>query len=571
MTGLPPEVFERIGGGAGDHPTAAPAASTTSTLSHPQQWFTQWATGRTADDTGPPVSEWSAWNYTALYTALSLIAQTIACLPLKVYRRRDDGGQDVEMGHPAADLLGVQFNGNTGSMTGRETQVGHLLAWGNSYTQIVRTRRGELLELNPIGPDVVCPETTDGGDLFYKVRAIDSKIRKQEEVELGRAEVLHVPGFSFDSLVGVSPIRVARDTIRAGQGQDRRAQRFVTKGFRKAGVIELPAGKRFKSQAEAEEFRAGVASVHNQEDAEDRPLILQDGAKWQETGVDPESAQLLESRQFSRGEIAGLYKIPPHLMGDMDKTTAWGTGIEELNIGFAVYCLVPILRRFEQETNRKLFRPDLYPSDRGLFVEHSLDGLLRGDVLKRSQALEIKRRNGVISVNEWRRLEGMNPTSGGDYFLVPMNMTRLDEEGNDLTPPEPTPAPAPAAPPNERDANAKVVAAAFRQTLTRGLARCLRKEAAEAVKLARRPGEFVAGVEEFYGRHAEQVRELFDTPLTAGFADRHLTRSKGELLTAAECGAGELAASVAACVEKWGVERVAELAVELTGGLAHAV
>lgn len=562
MTGLPSEVFERIGGGA-----TAPepsASASTSTLASPQPWFTSWATGRPPGESGPPVNEWAAWNYTALYTALSLIAQTIACLPLKVYRRRADGGQDEEPGHPATRLLGVEFNPNTASMTGRETQVGHLLSWGNSYTQIVRNRRGELLELNPLGPDVVCPETDDSGDLFYKVRALDSKTRKQDDATLRRDEVLHVAGFSFDSYVGVSPIRVARDTIAAGKGQDRRAQRFVSKGFRKAGVIELPPGKRFKPDStELAEFRAGIARVHNAEDAEDHPMILVDGAKWQETGVDPEAAQLLESRMFSRGEIAGLYKIPPHLMGDMDKTSAWGTGIEELNIGFAVYCLVPILRRFEQELNRKLFAPG-----DGLFVEHSLDGLLRGDVLKRSQALEIKRRNGVVSENEWRRLEGMNPKPGGDVYLIPLNMRRVDADGNDLDP-EPaaganvrTPdAPAPA---NGRAADA------LRKTLARGLARCLRKEAAEVCKLAKRPAEFVAGVEEFYERHAAQVRELYDTGLTAGFADRHLSRSKDDLLTAAECPPAALADRVAACVERWQTERVAELVADLQGELAHA-
>jgi HK97 family phage portal protein len=562
MTGLPRETFERIGGN-----TAEPAASLGgSTLANPSPAFFSWATNRSPDDVGPAVNEWSAWNYTALYTALSLIAQTIACLPLKVFRRRADGGQDVVSDHPAANLLGVQFNANTASMTGRETQTGHLLSWGNSYTQIVRSRRGELLELNPLGPDIVTAETTDEGDLFYTVRAVDSKTRKQDDVTLPREQVLHVPGFSFDSLVGISPIRVARDTIRGGLGQDRRAMRFVSKGFRKAGVIELPPGKKFKSKAEADEFRNGVAEVHNQSDAEDRPLILQDGAKWQETGVDPESAQLLESRMFSRGEIAGLYKIPPHLMGDMDKTTAWGTGIEELNIGFAVYCLVPILRRFEQELNRKLFRPDLDPEEAGLFVEHSLDGLLRGDVLKRSQALEIKMRNGVISDNEWRRLEGMNPKPGGDMFMMPMNMTRLDEDGTNLDP-EPAGADVRTPPPTPPSGKALH---ALRKTLARGLARCLRKEAAEAVKLAKRPAEFVAGVEEFYSRHAAQVRELYDTDLTAGFADRHLSRSKGDLLTASECSAAELADRVAACVERWQTERVAELVADLTGELAHA-
>ncbi len=562
MTGLPKETFDRIGGGADPVRTSAPLAAT-SNLSSPQPWLVQWATG--GDGTSAtPVNEFSALNYPAFYSGVSLVAGIIASLPLKVYRKRADGGQDEESGHPAARLLAREFNPNTSAMTGREAGVGHLMCWGNSYAQIVRTRRGELLDLYPLGPDVVCVEANPRNELVYEVRAYDRPRESRDDVTLPRDQVLHVAGFSFDSLAGISPVRVMRQTLRQGLAQDRQATRFVTRGFRSPGVIELPAGKSFADEAEARQFRAGVSAVHNKEDGDTELLVLQDGAGWKAIGVSPENAQLLESRKFTRGEIAGILHIPPHLMGDVEKESSWGTGVEEQNIGFVIYCLLPILRRVEQEANRKLFRPDLLPGDDGLYVEHVLAGLLRGDSEKQSKVIRSHMEIGLLSVNEGRRLLGWNPLPR-DVRYYPLNFGRVDAAtGEDIPPPEPA---AKAPPPAKADVR---VATAFRKALTRGLAKCLRKEAAEAVKAAKKPGEFVAWVDDFYGRHAEQVRELFDHDLTAGFADRHLARSRDDLLAAAECRPAELVERVAAAVDKWHTERAADLAADLQGELAHA-
>jgi hypothetical protein len=286
--------------------------------------------------------------------------------------------------------------------------------------------------------------------------------------------------------------------------------------------------------------------------------------------VNPEAAQLLESRKFTRGEIAGIYHIPPHLLGDVEKNTSWGSGIEELNIGFVVYCLLPILRQIEQERTRKLFRPDLLPGDRGLFVEHNLAGLLRGDSKKQAETIQIYINLGILAVNEARRLLGFNPAPGGNVRFFPLNMGRIDADtGEDLPPPEGgqsgrTPPASPGT-----GAAAKALAA-LRKTLARDAARLLRKEAAEAVKAAKRPSEFGAWLTDFYARHAAAVAELFDTGLTAGFAERHVERSKAELLAASECRPAELAERVATTVDRWHAERLADLMTDL-GGLTHAV
>lgn len=561
MTGLPRETFQHIGG------DSAPKAFT-STLNNPQPWFTQWATGG-SEGQPPFVSEFTEYSFSALFTAITLISGTIASLPCKVFRKRKDGGQDEVLDHPAVGLMQKEYNPNTSSITGRETEVGHLLAWGNSYAQIVRSRAGELLSLQPIGPDVVCVEADGNGALEYRVRSYDRTREKREDVTLKRHEVLHTPYSSFDALLGVSPIRVAKSTVRMGLAQDKQAERFVTKGMRSPGVLEMPTGKKFRTDAEATQFRARWMALHNNEESDTSTPILEDGMTWKEAGFNPESAQLLESRRFTRGEVAGLYHIPPHLMGDVEKNTSWGSGIEELNIGFISYCLMPILLRIEQERNRKLFRPDKYKADKGLFVEHILAGLLKGDSSKQATTLQTYLNLGVLTVNEVRRILGHNPAKWGNVSYFPLNTGRVNADTGEVLPQEAA-QPAVKKPeplPTTTDRDAGKLAVAFRKTMSHGLARCLRKEAAEAIQAAKKPNEFTTRIDDFYSRVSDQIRELFDTPLTVGFADRHIERSKSELLTAAECRPDELVQRVTAAVDKWPTDRVVDLMNELSCSL----
>lgn len=573
MTGLPREMFERIGGGAGGTLVPAPsAAGDTSGLVNPATWLVNALTGRT--DSAIPVSPRTGYQFAPLVSVVSLIAKVVASLPCKVYRKRPDGGQDEVDDHPAHGLLQREYNGNTSSYTGRNAEVGHLLTWGNAFAQIVRNGRGDLLELRPIGPDVVCVGSNTAGELVYDVRAYDRQREKRDDQTLRRWEVLHTPYMTFDALVGVSPVMAAKSTIRTGIAQDRQAERFVLKGLRSPGAIKLPQGEKFDTVEEARAYRERWQLIHGGEESDSSIPILEDGAEWVSLGTDPATAQLLESRQFTRGEIAGLYHVPPHLIGDTEKTTGWGTGIEEQNIAWVVYCLLPIMRAIEQEKNRKLFRPDKYPQDKGLVVEHVLAGLLRGDSKKLAETIRSYMMIGLLTVNEARKLLGWNPIAGGNVRLTPMNMIRTDDQGNDLPPPEPA-GKGSGSKTVRRDKaarrTAKTNAAAFRKVLARDVARFLRKEAAEATQAAKKPATFGAWVEGFYQRHADQVRELFDTPLTAGFADRHLARSKADLLAASECRPADLAERVGAVVEKWHTDRVADLVAELSGELTHAV
>jgi HK97 family phage portal protein len=561
MTGIPSETLERIGqSDTGPPPVGSP--SSLSFLGSGPNWHTS-LMGLGGNHAEIRVNEFTALNYQAFFTCVKLIANTISSLPFKVYNRRPDGGQDELPDHPAARILAREFNPNTSAITGRQAQIGHLLTWGNSYTQIVRRRNGELLRLQPLGPDLVTPDTDANGNLYYTVRD-----REQGTLAtLSREEVLHIPFYTFDSLVGYSLVALNRGLIRQGLGQDRQAERFVTAGMRPPGALRFREGSKFKSEAEAIQFRERLRAIHAKSDGDQQIIILEDGAEWQSLGTDPEKSQLLESRRFTRDEMASVFQIPPVMIGGSANTYN-GTGVEELNIWFATYCLMPILELIEQEYDRKLFADDMT-----LFVKHELKGLLRGDALKRAQALKVQMDAGIITVNEWREMENMNPVEGGDVRYAPLNMARIDSNGEDILPPERPPAslpatPSPATPPSQQQSAewVKSVLADLRKKLAQDIGRALRKEAAEAIKAAKKPAEFVTWIETFYDRHAEQVREVYDTQATAGWAERHLAESRAQLLAAAECQPAELVDRVTRAVEKWPTDRLAQI----TGEISHA-
>jgi len=566
---LPKVVNNRSGG---EIERAAPEASS---LMNPAPWFTQWATGD-KDGTGQVwVNEVTAMNFAAFYTCVKLIASTIATLPCRVFRRRSDGGQDEVIGHPVELLLNHEFNPNTASLVGREAEIGHMLSWGNSFTQIIRTNAGEIVQLNPLGPDIITPKVDSKGALRFHIT--DRETGQEIEDPLRRDEVVHVPYFTFDSMVGMSPVQVSKGLLRQGMGQDKQAERFVTKGLRAPGAIKMP--NKFKTPAEAIQWRERFRQLHNSPNSDLEIIVLENGAEWQALGVNPEAAQLLQSRKFTRGELAGVYHIPPHLVGDVEKTTAWGTGIEELNIGFVVYCLLPILKRIEQERTRKLFNPRK-KEDKGLFVEHILSGLLRGDSLKQSQTIRELMMLGILAINEARRILGYNPVPGGNVRFFPLNMGRIDEYGNDVSPPEvesaaEETAEMTTAPIKKKEtADASSIIEPLRKMVLSGVARCVRKEGEQAIKAARKPAEFSKWVSDFYGRHAEMVQEtivpaveawraVFGMNDPSDYAARHCQRSVSELLSAAQGDPNELESRVTKLVDKWHFERAADLITEL--------
>ena len=413
--------------GRGWNRIRAAAASFGSTLSAPQQWFVNFMTGNSNPDGGPVVNEFTALNYLAVYQCVSLIAATIARLPLVTYRSIDEGCEHAK-DRSEYRLLMTEFNPRMSAMTGRECGNAHLLTWGGSFTQIVRnTARTKVLQLNPLGPDVVRIRV-EGEKTVYDVY---QRGTNQLLATVPAEDMLHVVGLSFDGLAGYSQIRIAKDAIRGGLAQDQESMRFITRGIRPPGAVKSPAGKKFKDKQHAQRWRAEFNEIHATQNSSQNVVVLEDGADWQDLGVDPKNAQLLESRRFSKLEICGLYRTPPHLVGVVDVATSWGTGLAEMAQGWVDYCLLDWMTRIEQEYNRKLFvdDPDVY-------CRHSVDELLRGRLLDRTQARQIQHMRGIITDNEWRRSEHLNTVEGGDIRHFPLAEGRIDLDGETLPMPE---------------------------------------------------------------------------------------------------------------------------------------
>ncbi len=548
---------------------APPGPQAGSTLAAPEQWFVNFATGNPTGEQGPAVNEFTAYNYLAVFDCVSLIASKIAGLPLVAYR---DNGTSKK---PAKDrseynLLLTEFNPESSALIAREAGIAHLLTWGNSYTQIVWNKSGsKVIELRVLGPDVTKPVRGRDRGIGYEVY---QRGTAQLLDTLAPEDVLHVPGLSFDGLVGYSPIRVARSAIRSGMAQDKEAEKFITGGIRPPGVIQYPAGQKFRDEQDAIQFRDRFLRIHGGPDSARQAMILENGATWQQIGIDPKSAQLLDSRKYSRKEICGLYRVPPHLVGDVDSSTSWGTGIAEQTQGFVDFCLMGWIARVEAELKRKLGKddPDVY-------YRHRTEDLLRGDLFKRTQAREIQHRRGILMDNEWRTDEHMDPLEGGNVRHFPLNEALIDEDGNVTSgaagsmsapdvPPPPTDAPAPEQTEPKEPPVPPKQAASLRKALVAGALRCLRLESRAAAKAAEKPGQFLAWADEFYAKHLDMVTDhcghVAEALALPDYPARHIERSKAELLALADLPASKLAEAVERVCARWTGERLADIAVE---------
>jgi len=401
-------------------------ASEGTTSDRPAGWFLKWANGGPSNVGGTNVTEQTSLNYLAIFACVSLISSTIASLPLVTYQRK--GRSRVRATNTDIyKILHDELNVNMSAMTGREAGIAHILTWGNSFSQIVTNKSGsKVLGIYPQGPDVVRVCKNNSGDLYYEIMQRNSN---KVLATLQADEMLHVPGLGFDGMVGYSPIRVAKTAINTGLRMEKEAERFITRGIRPPGAIKFPAGTKFRDDQDAIKYRNNFKSIHANEDGSEEIMILEDGADWMQLGIDPESAQLLESRKFTRRELCGIYRVPPHMIGDVEASTSWGTGIEEQKNAFVTFCLLTWMKRIEQEYNRKLFG-----GSKDTYCEHLAEGMMRGSMKTRADSLKIMHERGIITDNEWREIENLNPLPGGDVRHYNLSEGRIDENGNTIPP-----------------------------------------------------------------------------------------------------------------------------------------
>ena len=379
--------------------------------------------GRTTS--GKPVNERTAMQTTAVYACVRILAEAVASLPLHVYEYQDDGGKKLVHDHPLYYLLHDEPNPEMTSFVFRETLMSHLLIWGNAYAQIIRDGAGRVLGLYPLLPDKMDVQRDDKGNIYYVYsRNSDENpmFKEYGDIRLKAEEVLHIPGLGFDGLIGYSPIAMAKNAVGMTLACEEYGASFFANGANPGGVLEHPGVLKDPSKVRESwnSVYRGVSNAH-------KIAVLEEGMKYQQIGIPPEEAQFLETRKFQINEIARLYRIPPHMVGDLDKSSF--SNIEQQSLEFVKYTLDPWVIRWEQSLQRSL----LLPGEKGkYFIKLNVDGLLRGDYQSRMNGYAVGRQNGWFSANDIREMENMNPIpdeEGGNLYLINGAMTKLADAG----------------------------------------------------------------------------------------------------------------------------------------------
>lgn len=379
--------------------------------------------GRTTS--GKPVNERTAMQTTAVYACVRILAEAVASLPLHVYEYQDDGGKKLVHDHPLYYLLHDEPNPEMTSFVFRETLMSHLLIWGNAYAQIIRDGAGRVLGLYPLLPDKMEVQRDDKGNIYYVYsRNSDENptFKEYGNIKLKAEDVLHIPGLGFDGLIGYSPIAMAKNAVGMTLACEEYGASFFANGANPGGVLEHPGVLKDPSKVRESwnSVYRGVSNAH-------KIAVLEEGMKYQQIGIPPEEAQFLETRKFQINEIARLYRIPPHMVGDLDKSSF--SNIEQQSLEFVKYTLDPWVIRWEQSLQRSL----LLPGEKGkYFIKLNVDGLLRGDYQSRMNGYAVGRQNGWFSANDIREMENMNPIpdeEGGNLYLINGAMTKLADAG----------------------------------------------------------------------------------------------------------------------------------------------
>jgi HK97 family phage portal protein len=408
-----------------------------------------WATPPTS--TGLAVNEYTALNYSAFFGAVALISSQVAAPPLILYKRLTAGGKDRLPKHSLYWLLHDEPNPEMSSFVFRESMTAHAITWGNGYAEIERDGADRPKALWPLTPNRVTPMRDRNKNLVYEVQNPDGG----KPTYLPMRNMLHLPGLGFDGTMGYSVVSKARESIGLGLATERFGGSFFGNGATFGGILKHPgklsdnAKKHLVDQIETK--HQGLSRAH-------RFLLLQEAMDYVQTGVPPEAAQFLQTREFQIIEICRWLMLPPHKLRDLSRATF--SNIEQQAIEFVTDTLRPWFVRWEQEINRKL----ILPLEQGIqFAEHLVDSLLRGDIASRYAAYAVGRQWGWLSADDVREKENLNPLGGGDgaIYLVPTNMApanRVDElitsQIKKNTAPPPTPQPNNPQPDNQQQNSA---------------------------------------------------------------------------------------------------------------------
>lgn len=389
---------------------------------------------------GVNVTEDTALTHSAVWACVRVISESVAALPWHVYRRTPQGREQVD--GPLQWLLNTQPNNEMTAVAFRETLLAHALTWGNGYAEILRDGANRVTEMLLLTPDRVEPKRDEvTGALFYEVQDGDGTVRR-----LAPSAVFHLHGLSWDGLVGYSPVRMAARSIGLGIAQDTFSQAFYGNGTTFGGLVEVPATM---SKQQIADMDAYLNDSHRGPDKAFRLRIAASGIKYHNTSMPLADAQFIESRRFGINEVARWFRVPPHKIADLERST--NNNIEHQSIEFVTDTLMPWIKRLEDEANVKLFA---YRAQGGTYTKIMVNALMRGDAKSRAEFYRAMTQMGAMTINEVRALEELNGIGpNGDEQLVQLNQTTLERlvEGEPQSNPAPTAAAAPVEPDDADD------------------------------------------------------------------------------------------------------------------------
>ena len=325
---------------------------------------------------GKNVNERSAMQMTAVYSCVRILSEAVASLPLHVYKYNSEGG------------------------------------------------KGEIIALYPLMPNRMTVDRDDKGQLYYQYNTSkdDAPTMKGSMVNLKPSDVLHIPGLGFDGLVGYSPIAMAKNAIGMAIACEEYGAKFFANGATPGGILEDPG-----TVKDPQRGRDSWTSAFGGSSNFNKVAVLEEGMKYTPISISPEQAQFLETRKFQINEIARIFRVPPHMVGDLEKSSF--SNIEQQSLEFVKYTLEPWLVRWEQSIQRTLFSAE---EKKQYFTKFNVEGLLRGDYASRMNGYATARQNGWMSANDIRELENMDripAEDGGDLYLINGNMLPLGNAG----------------------------------------------------------------------------------------------------------------------------------------------
>ena len=481
-------------------------------------------------DSGP-VTPASSMQIAAVFSCVRVLSESIAQLPLRLMEE-DGRNRQPAKAHPLYRMLNFLPNPEMTSAEFRLTMMGHLALWGNAYAQITFDRAGRRRQLWPLRPDRMTVTRGEDGQRVYRYDTTDGP----EYFEW--PEIMHLRGGSLDGVTGYSPVGMVRRTFELKQRMDEYGAAFWENDARPGMVLKHPKTLSEKARTNIlnswEDRHRGPAKTN-------RPALLEEGLDIVSVGIPQTDAQFLESQKFTRSEIAAIFRVPPHMIGDLERATF--SNIEEQAQEFVDYTLAPWIVIWQQGIKRDLLTES--EQDR-YYVHFAVQALLRGKHTDRAQFYATMQQVGAMSPNDIREYEDLNPIDGGDVYLVPLNMQNVEMAGEA---PTPVAAPVKAAADEEEphtetqrsaDANSDIadlitfLLSDVERRLRARVANDVRQQGAKALRNGGRTGLSEWG--ETMAHDWRTAGEGMLEPLCRGAEAAHLVASSDTILAAVDVG-----------------------------------